>query len=208
MAGGGDHSVAVGSSGHVWAWGDNSAWQGGGESYEGCILTPWVVEGVDSVKAVAAGESHTLALKTDGTFLGWGNNSSGQLGDGTRGYRRHPVAIGIARPGTIIEGGDWGGRDLTPKDGDILVGTFTNVGRFVINNGDVVGYGPGDVTISAATFDIDGSLYGTSSEMSTLTINATSVNFRDGSVLVPFSAGTLTILGLPPGGTLTTIIFS
>ena len=202
-AGGGNHSVAVTKSGHVWAWGDNSAWQVGGGSYEGRILTPRVVAGVDSVKAVAAGKSNTIVLKGDGTYLGWGNNVYGQLGDGTRGCRRRPVAVEVTRPGTIIMGGDWGGRDLTPGDGDILAGTFTNVGRFVITNGDVVGYGPGAMSITAASIDIDGSFYSVPQQTtSNLTLNAvTSFNLRAGSELVSnagtisFTAGTLTFNG-------------
>ena len=35
------------------------------------------------VVAVAAGNSHSLALKADGTVLAWGYNGYGQLGDRT-----------------------------------------------------------------------------------------------------------------------------
>ena len=31
--------------------------------------------------AIAAGEYHTLAIKSDGTLWAWGNNDYGQLGD-------------------------------------------------------------------------------------------------------------------------------
>lgn len=43
---------------------------------------------------VATGGSHTLALKDDGTLWAWGNNSSGQLGDGTNLSKSVPVQIG------------------------------------------------------------------------------------------------------------------
>src|SRR4029078_2468563 len=33
-------------------------------------------------KSIAAGSGHFLALKTDGTLWGWGQNDSGQLGPG------------------------------------------------------------------------------------------------------------------------------
>lgn len=36
-----------------------------------------------AVIKVASGYHHTVALKEDGTLWAWGNNSSGQLGDGT-----------------------------------------------------------------------------------------------------------------------------
>ncbi|MFY0525313.1 hypothetical protein ACN28I_19925 [Archangium gephyra] len=36
---------------------------------------------------IAAGTSHSLALKSDGLISTWGGNDYGQLGDGTAGYR-------------------------------------------------------------------------------------------------------------------------
>jgi len=37
---------------------------------------------------------HTCAIKSDGTLWGWGENSSGELGDGSRISRLNPVHIG------------------------------------------------------------------------------------------------------------------
>lgn len=42
---------------------------------------------------IAAGGHYTLALKQDGTVWGWGKNSSGQLGDGTKINRAIPVSV-------------------------------------------------------------------------------------------------------------------
>ena len=39
------------------------------------------VRGLGGVKAIAAGNYHNLALKTDGTVRAWGANYEGQLGD-------------------------------------------------------------------------------------------------------------------------------
>lgn len=45
-------------------------------------------------KEIAAGENHTLAIKTDGTLWAWGRNQSGQLGDGTIVDKNVPTQIG------------------------------------------------------------------------------------------------------------------
>ena len=58
------------------------------------------------------------------------------------------------------EGADWGGRDLIPANGDILSGTFTNIGRFVIDSGDTVYAGPNQISVNAKEIVINGLLYG------------------------------------------------
>src|SRR6185312_15197966 len=42
---------------------------------------------------IAAGGTHVLALKSDGTVWAWGSNTSGQLGDGTTTQRAAPVQV-------------------------------------------------------------------------------------------------------------------
>lgn len=43
--------------------------------------------------AIAAGTSHSISVKQDGTVWAWGSNSSGELGDGTTVQRTIPVQI-------------------------------------------------------------------------------------------------------------------
>lgn len=86
VAAGSAHTVALRSDGTVWAWGDNSADQLGlGVSSTLTTSTvPVAVSvptGFTGIIAVAAGENHSLALKSDGTVWAWGNNTYGQLGD-------------------------------------------------------------------------------------------------------------------------------
>ncbi len=54
---------------------------------------------------VVGGSSHTLALKTDGTVWAWGDNTAGQLGDGTDNSSSSPVlAQGLADVTAIAAG--------------------------------------------------------------------------------------------------------
>jgi len=53
------------------------------------------VVGLDRVKALAAGEKHSLALREDGTVWSWGSNRSGRLGNGFLGYSSLPVPCAL-----------------------------------------------------------------------------------------------------------------
>src|SRR3990172_6090679 len=93
-AGGGSHTVALKNDGTVWAWGNNDSGQLGDGTSGANRQTPVQVNGLSGIITIAAGTSHTIALKNDGTVLAWGNNDSGQLGDDTSGTNRlTPVPV-------------------------------------------------------------------------------------------------------------------
>ena len=83
MAAGGRHSLALKTDGSLWAWGDNYYGQLGDGSFGPNSIRTTPTQILTSVRSMDAGENHTLALKTDGSLWVWGDNSSGQLGDGT-----------------------------------------------------------------------------------------------------------------------------
>jgi len=86
-------SLAVKKDGYVWAWGSNLVGQlGNGTSGSGgcsCDSVPAEVHGpgnvgfLTGVRSVAAGAYHSVALRNDSTVWSWGNNTYGQMGNGT-----------------------------------------------------------------------------------------------------------------------------
>lgn len=89
IAAGRYHSLAVTTSGNVWAWGENDFGQlGDGATYPYVGFPQQVMNATGTaplagVVAVAAGAYHSIALTADGTLWAWGDNSVGQAGDGT-----------------------------------------------------------------------------------------------------------------------------
>jgi alpha-tubulin suppressor-like RCC1 family protein/uncharacterized protein YjdB len=99
------HGAAVRSNGTLWAWGVNSYGQLGRGYTSQTEATPAQAGADTNWKIVAAGDSHTMAIKTDGTLWGAGLNNSGQLGDGTTANRSTFVRIGTATNWVAVECG-------------------------------------------------------------------------------------------------------
>lgn len=77
-----DHILALKSDRTVWALGSNGSGQYGYEVPQKELdkMKPLRVSGVSDVKYIAAGYYHNIAIKWNGTVIGWGDNSFGQLG--------------------------------------------------------------------------------------------------------------------------------
>ncbi|HOM37527.1 MAG TPA: chromosome condensation regulator, partial [Spirochaetota bacterium] len=74
------YSLILGKDATVWATGNNSSGQlGTGQSGSGIKETTFTKVASD-VKMIAAGGSHSLIIKTDGTVWATGDNAYGQLG--------------------------------------------------------------------------------------------------------------------------------
>jgi alpha-tubulin suppressor-like RCC1 family protein len=120
-----DHSCAINAAGGLHCWGYDVFGQlGYRESLDapsnGASGTPMAVVGLASgVRAAATSHTHTCALTISGGVKCWGNNDSGQLGDGT--YRRSGVprdVVGFAAGASAI--GVHDDRSCALTDGGVL----------------------------------------------------------------------------------------
>jgi alpha-tubulin suppressor-like RCC1 family protein len=90
------HTCALTEAGTVRCWGDNDL----GELGDGTVhvesfsnLPSQVVGLPAKVVSITAGDQHTCAITENHTAWCWGNNSNGQLGDGTTTDRGKPVQV-------------------------------------------------------------------------------------------------------------------
>ena len=60
--------------------------------------------GLSGVTAIAAGYSHSLALKSDGTVVAWGSNHNGQVTGTALGIYSASVANPVTLNGTVLSG--------------------------------------------------------------------------------------------------------
>lgn len=98
------HALALSSAGEVYVWGDNSCGQlGVGATDEADEADGPVAVRVgrgQTVTRVSGGGMHSLALTLSGEVYAWGDNSYGQLGDGTTKARTTPVAVRL--PNAVV----------------------------------------------------------------------------------------------------------
>ncbi|MFC0598251.1 Ig-like domain repeat protein [Streptomyces palmae] len=95
IAGGDDHSLALTSTGEVLAWGYNAYGQlGNGTTTSSSLPVTVLLPAGADVTSLAAGHGfQSFALLSTGQVLAWGDNTYGQLGDGTTTRRTAPVQV-------------------------------------------------------------------------------------------------------------------
>ena len=175
IAAGSRFSLFLKSDGSLWAMGDNNQGQlGDGTNSNNNILNTNLPEQTvaSNVTAIAAGGGHSLFLKSDGSLWGNGDNSHGQLGDGTYNFTNHPEQI-VATNVTAIAAGTfhslflksdgslWGMGDNAYGqlgDGNITgINAGTNRPELIVSSGVVA---IADGTGHSLFLKSDGSLWG------------------------------------------------
>jgi hypothetical protein len=90
-----DTNYALLEDGTVKAWGNGARGQIGDGTFSLSRLTPVAVAGLTNVKAIAAGSNAlgACAIRSDSSLVCWGDNTFGQLGDGTTTSRSVPTPV-------------------------------------------------------------------------------------------------------------------
>jgi alpha-tubulin suppressor-like RCC1 family protein len=108
IAGGLEHTCAVGADKTVWCWGHNNEGQLGNGSTSD-EHTPVQVAGITAATAIAAGDRHSCAID-GGAVACWGDNGLGQLGDGSQpsgpdSHQTQPVMTKLAAGVSMLAAG-------------------------------------------------------------------------------------------------------
>ncbi|MGE5370671.1 MAG: S-layer homology domain-containing protein [Solirubrobacterales bacterium] len=145
IAAGYGHSLALRDDNTVWAWGSNGSGQLGLSNTTAGYYTPQQVRDdsgstyLTGILSIAAGGSHSLAAKADGTVFAWGENANGAAGNNsTTNPLTKPVytfmkGVSMADDGALLEGQENGEIITVNAFGttwaaDILSGSWTLTG--------------------------------------------------------------------------------
>jgi alpha-tubulin suppressor-like RCC1 family protein len=129
IAAGSDFSLAIVNGGALAAWGDNSSGQIGDNTMMERDAPVSVSAPAGTFIAIAAGDQHSVALRSDGTVWAWGGDSTGQLGYGTTdNHSTAQTVIGITGTVVAVAAGGLSSSALT-SDGKLWVWGYNSSGQ-------------------------------------------------------------------------------
>jgi alpha-tubulin suppressor-like RCC1 family protein len=135
VSSGGYHIAAIKTDGTLWTWGNNFQGQQGTNDTTQRSTPVTTFSGGTNWKQVSGGNTHTAAIKTDGTLWTWGSGFSGQLGTNDTTNRSTPVT-------TFAGGTNWkqvsGGANHTAALSDD--GTNKELYLFGLNTDSQLGF--------------------------------------------------------------------
>jgi alpha-tubulin suppressor-like RCC1 family protein len=192
VAAGSRHSLALLGDGGVMAWGAGASGQLGNGETAACQPTPVAVGGLANVSTIAAGGADSMALLSGGAVMSWGENKSGELGDGSfGGFSDLPVLVSGLGEAAGIAAGDshelaYGEpvpevSSISPKAGAMAGGTEVTIAGSGFEDATQVSFG----ATPAASFTV-------SSDSSITAVSpAGSVGVVDITVMGPAGRSTL-----------------
>lgn len=137
LAGGYSHSLALLPDGTVKAWGDNFGGKLGTGSTLTYVYTPLQIpaSNLSNVIAVVAGDSHSLALLSNGTVKAWGYNSFGQLGLGNTTNQNTPQQIPASNLSNVLAIASNGWHSLALlSNGTVMAWGWNQYGQLGLGN--------------------------------------------------------------------------
>jgi len=168
------HSCALGTNGAVRCWGFNGAGMLGDGTTIGRTAPQGAVAGLSGVQMVKAGGQHVCAVVASGELRCWGDNTFGQLGNGSFGISAIPTDVitrpalrtverlsarrtgGAGKQANVAGGATDGAAPGAGKGatGSIYADTDAS-GRYVVFQSDDAGLVSGDSNGSADIFRVD-----------------------------------------------------
>ena len=102
------YSCGLQTDGTAWCWGRNLDGQLGNSAAANSEYSPVEVDGDGPWVRITAGGSHSCGIKADGTAWCWGDDTNGQLGNGsaTTGDQSSPVQVDDNGPWVAISAGN------------------------------------------------------------------------------------------------------
>lgn len=99
------HVCALIDNGSVQCWGDNKNGKLGVGLSNQFVTSPTTVLGLSNIASISAGFGHTCAITISADMFCWGENTYGQIGDGTTNMATSPVSVLIPNGVTEISAG-------------------------------------------------------------------------------------------------------
>jgi alpha-tubulin suppressor-like RCC1 family protein len=152
ISAGGTHSLAVDSSGALWAWGSDAQGQFGNGGNDESRPYAKSFSLTQPVRAVAAGPLHSAVLTVDAGVFTAGDNSSKQLGQTTS-----------TTTFSLVSGSSGEGRQLPANLGGnrtLILGSSGEINGFGDGSHGELGNGTTDVTIDATSATVHWNLGG------------------------------------------------
>ncbi len=91
VSAGNNYAIVLKTNGTLWAWGDNQSGQLGKGSFDAGSPNPSQVPGLLNVIRIAIVGLSSFSVTADGSLWCWGENWTGQFGDGTNNNSATPI---------------------------------------------------------------------------------------------------------------------